>query len=232
MPKRPQKVLDAIAAGFLEESDLKGLKKAQVDELAKEARLIYLSEMRAAKHNEQEAERATERAGKVEAPKDRQRFEKQAAVFAMQAEQHKKDAKTKARIFGKQAAEMYREDLGRPAVQKRAAELRTVVHREEKVYQVDDLAAKIAKRLEKFADEKHPIREELRFLKANAGDLSEYAANGLDQSFGVLIARLERARAAVRRAARKGPRPRDVGTVTDPVVIDPASVAVVHEHRA
>jgi hypothetical protein len=185
------KALDMIDDEFLAEVDLKGLKRSQLADLVKEQWSIYQAEMRVAEQNRKEATRAQERAAKTEAPVERQIFEKQAKVYTEQAEQHKAAAKEKATTFGKEGAGLFRDDRGRDAVKARAAELKPVVERPAKVHNLDDLADRIAERLEAFSRDETLIGD-FKLLKANIADVSPVAINGLRQSFALLIDTLER----------------------------------------
>lgn len=185
------KALDMIDAGYLTEADLKGLKRSQLAELVKEQWSIYEAEMRASEQNREEAEQAREKAAHTEAPVERQVYEKRAKVHTEQAEQHKTAAKAKAKAFGKEGATLFREDRGRAAVKTRAAELRPVVERPAVVHSLDDLADRIAGRLEAFARDK-TLADEFKLLRANLADVSPRAINGLRQSFASLIGVLER----------------------------------------
>ena len=191
------KAIDMIDAGFLSESDLKGLRRSHLANLVKEQWAIYQAEMRVAKQNEEDARRARERAATIDSPVERQRHEKRAAVHDEQAETHKEEAKRKATAFGKEGAGMFRDDRGREAVKARAAELKPTVARPSKVLQIDDLADRIAKLLEAIADGDDALSEDFKFLKANLSDISERSAIGLRRSFAALIARLERMQEAI-----------------------------------
>jgi hypothetical protein len=194
----------AIDARFLSEGDLEDLTPRQRAEVVKEQWSIYDREMAVAKHNEEETARAKERAAKAEKPVERQRFERQVAVYTEQAQQHTAAATRKAISFGKEAASLFREDMGRPAVKALADQLKPTVERPVKIHQIDDLAARIAGKLERFANGEDRLSKDLEFLKANSGDLSERAAEGLRQSFTALVVRLERMQAAL--TTSTGPR--------------------------
>jgi hypothetical protein len=72
-----------------------------------------------------------------------------------------------------------------------------------KTITVDDLAGKIARRLERFAEparegNRDVVRRDFVILKKSLADLTPYAADGLRQSFDALIDRLERMRDEIR----------------------------------
>jgi hypothetical protein len=180
-----------IDKGLLTKANLEGLKQSQIDLLVKEGWSIYWAELRCAKQEEEELARASKQAETARTPMARQYWEKRVKIRTEQAKQARSAARHRTIRFGEQAADMFRKDLGWPAVKRLALEIRPVVERP--TASLDDLANRTARMLERFA-EKDRLRENFKWLMANRADraLSPDAINGLRQSFRALIGRLER----------------------------------------
>lgn len=189
------RALDIIDAGFLEEADCKGLTRKQMAELVNCQWSLHQAENKEAKRNREDATTSKKLAEKADTPQDRYRHEKRAKVHEEQAQQHEAAAKEKTKGFAKEAAAMYRQGSGFRDVRKRAEELKPVSTERVKIHQVDDLANRIADKLEHFANGDDDMSGDIAFLKQNKDDLSDRAAKGLCQSFSALIGRLERIRA-------------------------------------
>lgn len=188
------RAIDMIDAGFLSESDLRGLTRSQMSELVQHQWDIYQRETRIAEQNRKEAEVAKQRAAITTAPVERQRYEKQAAIHEEQAEQHKVMAREKAKDFGKEAVDMFRRGEGVRTVRDTAETYKPEVPRATKVINVDDFANRLAAKLEGIANGQDSISDDIVFLRDNKLDLSDRAVDGLCQSFKALIDRLGKAK--------------------------------------
>src|SRR5690242_20190778 len=81
MSKKPKPEYDHIPFGCLDPETGSQLYPEQREQLVEQQWRIYQAELKVAKQNEEEAERARERAAKATAPVERQRYEKQAAIY-------------------------------------------------------------------------------------------------------------------------------------------------------
>jgi hypothetical protein len=184
--------LEMLDKGFLHEADLRGLKRSQLADLVKEQWVIYHAEKQIADEEAEQAKKAEELARTATEERDRQKLEKRAKVHREQSEQHREAAKVKAIDFGKEAANLFRSDQGREKVKQKAAELKPIVEQPVKVHNINDLADRLAARLEHIAKGDDDVSADFALLKQNRMDLSDRAAKGLCQSFAALIERLER----------------------------------------
>jgi hypothetical protein len=186
-------VIDAIDKGFLKQSTLKGLKRSQLADIVDQQWRIYNADIACADNNDKDAEVARKRAAAAP-PDQRQRLEAQAKVYTRQAEQYRSGANAKAKSFGEEGADMFRQGAGTRDVRDRAIQRRSVVERPTKVHSMDDLAGRLAHKLERIdsRDYDDEIYKDFAFLKKNIGDLSPYAAQGLCESINALKARLDR----------------------------------------
>ncbi len=192
------KALDMIEKGFLEESSLKGLTRDQMRTLVEGQWSIHKREMDVAKANREEAERAKEKAASAATVAEREIREKQAKVYAEQADQHKEAATRRAKDFGKSGAKSFREGVGVRDVKAMAQNemAKAAMPEPAKIHEVDDLADKIAGKLINFASGDDELSKDVSWLKKLRADLSDRAAKGLYREFSSLIVRLERMRAA------------------------------------
>ncbi len=101
------RAIDMIDKGFLNESVLKGMSRAQMGELVKGQWKIYQSEIQLAEHDAREASVAKDRAELATTPVERQRLKTHARDYSEQAEQHTTAAKTNAVDFADKAKTMY-----------------------------------------------------------------------------------------------------------------------------
>lgn len=190
------RALDMIEAGIISEDDVRGLTRVQMNEVVGNAAKIHRGEMDLAEYNREESERARAKAEVAPTSVERQRLEKQATVYAEQADEHEAAAVSKQREFGKEAADLFREGKGIRDVRGKADQLRPASPRAAKVHNVDELADRISAKLHRIANDDDDLSGDVVLLKQCRGDLSSRAAASLCQSFTSLIGRLERMRGA------------------------------------
>ncbi len=187
------KAIEMLDKGFLEESYLKGLKRSQLADVVAGQWSIFRAAETLAEQNKQDAEIARQKAATAPAT-ERKRYETQAKVYAEQEAQYRSAAKEKTKAFGKDAAELYRSDAGKDKVKARAAELRPSEVAPQKIHEFDDIARKLAVKLEKIANRDHDdeIYRYFDALKDNGGDLSPRAMEGIRESVKQLVVRLNK----------------------------------------
>lgn len=194
--------LDMIDAGFLDEFDLRRLGRTQMSELVQGQWKIYQRELELSKYNKKEAEQAKQKAALAPTKPEAIRFETQAKVYDEQAQQHEKAATEKAKDFGKEAVDMYQSGKGYRDVRRRAEEIKPSAPPKTKIHSVDELADRIARKLENIANGDDDISGDVTFLKQAKMDLSDRAAESLCGSFDALIGRLERMKNAFKVSSR------------------------------
>ncbi len=190
------RALDMIDKGFLQESFLKGLTRAQMGEVVECQWKIYRAESELASRNRKDAEIARDKAAMTAAPVERRRLETQAKVYSEQAEQHEAAACAKASDFAREASSLFHDGEGMREVRKKAAERTPEVPRQSKIHNVDELADRISAKLLRIANDDDDLSGDVALLKQCKNDLSDRAAASLCQSFTSLIGRLERMRNA------------------------------------
>lgn len=191
------KALDLIDAGFLKEKDLRGLNRAQMDELVKGQWSIYQANLRIAEANKKDAKAAEKKAAEADSPAERRRFEKRAAVHREQAEVFERGAKKDAADFGKRGAELLRKGEASVRDIRAMADERKPSMDNGATKGIDDLAEHICRLLSKTAND-DGIATHFTTIKKHVDDLSPKAGAALDREFIRLIGRLEKMRDALK----------------------------------
>lgn len=187
--------IDAMKRKFIKRSDLKGLKRGEVLLLVKAQDEIHQVHADIAERFNKDAEKDRKKAETTRSPEQKQLLEERAAINERQAQHHQKAAETKAKEFGKYGSETIRSGGGSEKVKQDAIVFKLAAPIERKVHEQDDLANKIARALEGVANGTDAISRDFDFLKECIGlnnDLSDYASEGLRQSFAALIKRLNK----------------------------------------
>lgn len=194
------KAMDLLDKELLKESDLKGITRRQMGELAEKQWSIYLSEKRQAKHHRENAESARKMAEEAKTDTERDRFETQAKVFQEQAEGHERSATEKAKTFGREASNMLREGSTGIRGLAKVADAYRAPAPPPKVISVDEYSRKFIDILERLASggEKEKISNGVEFLLQNKQDLSVDTSENVHQAFRALIVRLEKLASAFR----------------------------------
>ena len=208
------KALDTIKAGLIQESDIRGLSRTQLDELIDAQWAIHDANMRVAESNRKQAEEAEKRAKEAQDEAERTRFEKQAKVSKEQEKAARENATTKATRFGKEGAESMRGGEGYRSVKAKAEELKPSVPRDTKNLKADDVVDHIIELLHEIADGKDTLSEQMDLLKTcvNPVDITSDMIRRLQQERESLAWRLDglfsflvKPRKA-RRASANGPK--------------------------
>ena len=190
--------IDAMDAELVKSDDLRGLARYKIEAICRNALNVLEAEKAEAEQQRRNAEEARKQATAAPTPVDRQKFERQAAVFERQAKQHGDGATERAKRYVDIAAPRLRDtkdarnDLLEMRDVARAMMPEPVV--KTKDLRVDDYADKLASRLERIADGDDEISKFVKDLKAWKADLSPKHAEQLGYSFSSLIDRLERMR--------------------------------------
>lgn len=191
------RALDMIDAGFIRERDLKGLGRAQMAALIDGQWRIYSANKSQAEAQMADAKRKERAAEKATDPTERQRNERQAAFLRKQAEGTQKKGVLDAKQFVKEITPQIRKGTASIRDVRQKAEERTAAAKREKIPTADELALKIASRLNRLANGDDDISAAMSLLKGNH-DLSTGAARSLDKSIDKAIQRLEKIRARFR----------------------------------
>lgn len=188
------RALELIDRGLLEERELKGLSRSQMDTLVSGQMKIHRAEMRDAEEYREQAEEEKEVAATVEAPVERAKRQERAKHFEKLAEAHEQDARSKARVFAKEAKEAFQKGEGVREVAKMARESvpPMATGSESKVHSADEFAQRIIKWAFEFRMDKNH-NADLEFLRKNLkNDVSPDVSKQLHQEFDAIAAWVER----------------------------------------
>jgi ParB/RepB/Spo0J family partition protein len=187
------KALDMIERGFLKEDTLRGLTREQMRELVNGQWSIYQASERRAEESRRQAETAEREAARAAEERERQRLDRTAKQHREQETIARTVAERDAKRFGVEAAQALRSGDGVRAI-RAMAEATKVVIPNGKVHRVDDRAEAVARALAKFATADHVVAQDLAFIRAHRGELSNRAARDVADAFDSLILRLSKLR--------------------------------------
>lgn len=192
------RAIDMIDAGFIRESDLRGLQREHMSQLVTSQWSIYQANIRAAEQALKDAAAAEKAADKTDDARERRRLEKKAEILKEQAESARERAKVDAKQFGKEAATMLRSGASTRDV-RREAEQRKPSVQKERVIDLDTLAGKVEDALARVANGDDSISANMPLIRKNIDQVSGDALASLDKAFSALIERLQTMRKSLKK---------------------------------
>lgn len=181
------RALDLIELGLLEERELKGLTRTQMDVLVSGLMKIHRAELKHAKRCEEDVEKVKKAMERAETEAQREKQEVLARQFEKAAVAHKQAAQTKPKVFVQEAKQAYEDGEGVRDVGQRAQSLITPPRPNPKVHSVDDFIDRITKQLNDFKTGKK-LNKDLEFLRHELkNDVTRDNAESLCKSLKSLI---------------------------------------------